>query len=69
MRLDYVAEIKMVDNYLPGFEMEEQIRTAPEKKIDEQIRAVCGDIASRKREKYRVSVAQKASMAMIYQTM
>ena len=38
IRLDYVAQIKMVDNYLPGFSMEEQKKTAPEKKIQERFR-------------------------------
>lgn len=68
LRLDYVAEIKMVDNFLPGFEMGEQIRTAPEKKIDDQISRACRDIAERKREKYHVTLAQKASMAAIWKT-
>nr|WP_157888429.1 EFR1 family ferrodoxin [Lachnoclostridium phocaeense] len=68
IRLDYVAQIKMVDNYLPGFSMEEQKKTAPEKKIQEQIDKACQDIAARKREAYPVTLAHKASMAMIWQT-
>lgn len=68
LKIDYVAEILIADNYLPGFRMEDQIRTLPEKKVEEQIRHVCEEIAERKREQYRVTMKQKASMAMIYQT-
>lgn len=69
LSLDYVAEIKMVDNYLPGFKMEEQIRTAPDKGIERQIEQACQDIAARKRMNYHITVAQRASMALIHETM
>lgn len=64
----YVGEIKMVDNFLPGFSMEEQKKTAPEKNIEDQIRRVCADISARKSRSYTVTLSQKASMAMIYRT-
>ena len=39
----------MVDNYLPGFDMEEQLAINPEKKVEEHIEAIRRDIAARKR--------------------
>ena len=33
---DYINTIIMVDNYLPGFDMEEQLAINPEKKVEEQ---------------------------------
>lgn len=36
-KADYINTIKMVDNFLPGFDMNEQIATEPEKKVEEHI--------------------------------
>ncbi len=69
LHADYVAVIRMVDNYLPGFAMEDQIRTASEKDIDGQIRQIKKNIAERKKEKISVSLKQKAAMAVIGRTM
>lgn len=33
-KADYINTIKMVDNFLPGFDMNEQIATEPEKNPD-----------------------------------
>ena len=59
----------MVDNYLPGFEMQDQIDTAAEKKIEEHIDQICRDIASRKTGSCSVGVLDKAKMSMIHSTM
>lgn len=66
---DYIAAVKMVDNFLPGFAMEDQIRTAPEKDIDGQIEKIRRDIMVGKREKMTVTFRQKAEMAVIAKTM
>ena len=42
----YILVILMVDNFLPGFNMEEEKRL--DKKVDEQIRRIQADIAQRK---------------------
>ena len=65
VRLDYVNAVKMVDNYLPGFEMKKQLETAPAKKIEEQIDAVCRDIAARKNNAPSVGFVQKIGMALV----
>ena len=61
--------VKMVDNYLPGFEMKNQMETAPAKKIEEQIDAVCRDIAARKNNAPSVGFVQKIGMALVRNTM
>lgn len=44
--VDYIAAIKMVDNYLPVFDMEEE--TAVEKHVEEQIEAAVRAVSERK---------------------
>jgi len=48
IRLDYSHAIKMVDNYLPVFDMAEQKKI--DKKIDEQLQKVLKDISNQKKE-------------------
>ena len=48
LKLNYINAIKMVDNYLPIFEMEDQLRQLPNKNVEGQIENVCKDIAERK---------------------
>ncbi|MBQ8094865.1 MAG: EFR1 family ferrodoxin [Clostridia bacterium] len=67
--LQYVNSIKMVDNYLPGFEMKNQIETAPAKKIEEQIDGVSRDIAARRNNVPPVGIVQKIFMGVIHNTM
>lgn len=69
LKLDYTAAVKMVDNYLPGFEAQNQIETAAEKDIEGQIDRVCSDIAARLRNVSAVTLPQKISMAAIHATM
>lgn len=45
---DYINTIMMVDNFLPSFDMEEQIAIDPEKKVEEHIAAIKADIDARK---------------------
>lgn len=45
---DYINTIKMVDNFLPGFDMEEQIKSLPEKKVEEHLAAIKADILGKK---------------------
>lgn len=47
-KADYINTIKMVDNFLPGFDMNEQIATEPEKKVEDHIAAIKADIDSHK---------------------
>lgn len=69
LKLDYVTTIKMVDNYLPGFEAQRQIETAGDKDIEGQIDHLCRDIAARKRNVTGVNPFQKVGMALVNGTM
>ena len=46
--LSYMRTVKMVDNYLPGFDMEEEKKL--DKKIEEQIESIVQDIKAQKHE-------------------
>ncbi len=45
---DYVASVRMVDNYFPMFDVAKQIATLPAKHVHEQVERVCADIAARR---------------------
>lgn len=53
IKMDYAATVQMVDNFLLGFAMEDQIQTVGEKHIDEQISQIRQDIEARRRESMR----------------
>lgn len=48
-RVDYYNTIMMVDNAITVFDMVEQLRIDPEKKVDEHLAAIRADIEARKR--------------------
>ena len=48
-RADYINTLNMVDNFLPGFDMKEQIAIDPEKRVDEHIAEIKADIDSRRK--------------------
>lgn len=45
---DYITTLLMVDNFLPSFDMNEQMRTEPDKKVDEHLAAIKKEIADKK---------------------
>lgn len=47
VRFDYIANIKMVDNYLPAFDMAQEKQI--DKKIPEQLSRIISDIQNRKK--------------------
>lgn len=59
--LDYSAELKMVDNYLPLFDVEKEIQKITEKKTDETLARICADIAERKHALTRNTIFKSAS--------
>lgn len=49
INFSYINKIKMVDNYLPIFEMKKQIETEPKKHVERHLESIVADIcASRK---------------------
>ncbi len=45
----YVNRIKMVDNWLPGFKMDSQIKSEPKKKVEEHLSAIIADVNESKK--------------------
>ena len=68
LKLSYINAIQMVDNYLPGFEMQNQIDTLPKKNVEGQLKKLLADIESRADTPVKINAAVKAQMAM-YQKM
>lgn len=51
LELSYINSIKMVDNYIPFFDMKEQIDTLPQKDVEGQLSKVIDDINNRRIQK------------------
>lgn len=61
---NYMNTLLMVDNYLPGFDMDKQIKKLKDKKIDENIENIIRDIKSRKNFKPNEGLGAKLLTAM-----
>ena len=61
--LAYINAVQMVDNYIPFFDMQEQIDTLPEKDVEGQIERVAHDIAERKVQQVTVTQENLDEMA------
>lgn len=59
-KADYIRTIKMVDNFLPGFDMNKQIATANEKHIEEHIAEIKKEINIKSRRIESVTDADRA---------
>ena len=46
-RADYINTLKMIDNFLPSFDMEEQIASEHGKYIEKHLSRICSDIKKR----------------------
>ena len=69
LHLNYVNVIKMVDNYLPGFEIQNQLDTLHKKNVEGQINNICNDINSRVNNTKELNILQKLAMSMVKNTM
>ncbi len=65
IRLNYANVIQMVDNYLPGFEMQNQVDTLASKDVEGQLTKVCQDIEERAEAEVVINTAVKAKMVML----
>lgn len=68
IKLDYINAVRMVDNYLPGFEMQKQMDTAAQKDIEGQIDRVCRDIEMRIENVSKIHRFQKWAAAAVHAT-
>lgn len=57
----YIATLLMVDNWLPGYDVDEQRARIPEKRIEENLARIKSDIAARKRWIEPVTDADRAA--------
>ena len=62
LKLSYINAIKMVDNYLPVFEMQDQLEKLGAKDVEGQLALVCRDIAERKQCEVAITQETKAQM-------
>lgn len=62
----YINAIKMVDNYLPGFDMKKEIAKEPKKGTEENLKTVKADIASSKKWIKPENVLQKGSFTLMH---
>ena len=53
IRFSYTNKLRMVDNYLPGFDMDKQKNNMARKKIGLHLSRIVADISSRKQRLYR----------------
>lgn len=58
----YISRIKMVDNYLPGFDMNKQIAKEPKKQIEKHLEAIKSDIGASKKGTLKENFLDKAAM-------
>lgn len=65
LALSYVSAIKMIDNYLPGFEIENQKANVGKKHIEEHIDQVRQEIAARKKTTVSTGIGAKATIAFM----
>lgn len=64
-KIDYAQSILMVDNYLPGFEISEEIEKLPQKNSTEKIVQIVDDIANRKSLEAKASLIMRAATTVI----
>ena len=69
MTLDYVNVVKMVDNYLPGFEIQNQLDNVYKKDIEGQLDKICNDINSRVKNVSKITFLQRLAMEIVKNTM
>ncbi len=69
LKLSYINAVQMVDNYLPVFEMQNQIDTLPQKNVEGQIENICRDIRERKQTVVAVTVRSAMPVCATVQRM
>lgn len=64
VKLSYINAVIMVDNYLPAFEMRDQINTLSEKDVEGQLKKIWQDIAGRKERMVTITPENEAQIAL-----
>ena len=61
-KFSYISRIKMVDNYLPTFDMKKEVEKEGKKEIEHHLQSIIADISSSKEGSLKESVLDKAAM-------
>lgn len=64
-RFDYAESLLMVDNYLPGFDINDQIAKLPRKRVDENLARIITDVQNRKKLEPTAGFGWRAATAAI----
>jgi ferredoxin len=64
-RIDYVESLLMVDNYLPGFDIKNEVVKLPEKNTDENLSRIIADISARKKLNAKATIGQRFLAALV----
>ena len=64
--LNYADAILMVDNYLPIFEINHQLKTAKDKHIDEHLKAIVDNIHHKKNSIPKATITERILTALVY---
>ena len=62
---NYSNEILMVDNYLPGFKIEDQVKLLPKKNIEGQLEKIIKDIKDRKQKLIKKNVVSNTISTLL----
>ncbi len=62
---DYAESLLMVDNYLPGFDMDDQIAKLPGKRVDENLSRIIADIRNRRKAEATTGLIWRAFTALM----
>ena len=63
-RFDYVNYLRMVDNFLPIFEMNAEVKKLPKKKVEENLAKIADDIKNRRHLNATASLPLRAMTAL-----
>ncbi len=64
--LKYADGVKMVYNYLPMYDMQEEVAKLPQKDVEEQINRVCANICDRKEQRVVVNEELRTQMELYH---
>ena len=66
LKLAYVGAIQMVDNFIPYFDMQQQIESLKRKDVESQIEKLLDDIAARRTVEVEITTKTEENMAMYH---
>ena len=56
----------MVDNFIPYFDMQEQLDTLPKKNVEGQLETICAEIAARKTVDVKITAVTRTQMKLYH---